>query len=98
MIQSDGAKCGSFANAQDDIYKSAPSPVILEERSDEESQTEPLPLLLVARRPTRQGLVPARRRKKMRAVFVSVCPIAAIRWVPRSMRKEFRRIYVVVED
>ena len=43
MVQSDGAKCGFFANAQDDIYKSAPSPVILEERSDEESQTEPLP-------------------------------------------------------
>jgi len=31
------------SDAQDDIYKSAPSPVILEERSDEESQTEPLP-------------------------------------------------------
>ena len=97
MVQSDEAKCGSFANAQDDIYKSAPSPVILEERSDEESQTEPLPLLLVARRPTRQGLVPARRRK-MRAVFISVCPIAAMRWVPRSMRKELWRIYLVVED
>ena len=69
MIQSDGAKCGSFANAQDDIYKSAPSPVILEERSDEESQTEPLPLLLVARRPTRQGLVPARRRKNARRFY-----------------------------
>lgn len=32
--------------AQDDIYKSARSPVILEERSDEESQTEPLPAAL----------------------------------------------------
>ena len=59
------------SDAQDDIYKSAPSPVILEERSDEE---------------------------KMRAVFISVCPIAAMRWVPRSMRKELRRNYVVVED
>jgi len=46
VVQSDGAKCGSFGNAQDDIYKSAPSPVILEERSDEESQTEPLPAAL----------------------------------------------------
>jgi hypothetical protein len=47
VIQSDGAKRGSYANAaQDDIYKSAPSPVILEERSDEESQTEPLPAAL----------------------------------------------------
>jgi hypothetical protein len=34
----------------------------------------------------------------MRAVFVSVCPIAAMRWVPRSMRKELWRIYLVVED
>lgn len=34
------------SDAQDDIYKSAPSPVILEERSDEESQTESLPAAL----------------------------------------------------
>jgi hypothetical protein len=64
-----GRNADPSLNGQDDIYKSAPSPVILEERSDEESQTEPLPLLLVARRPTRQGLVPARRRKNARRFY-----------------------------